>query len=41
MKFHEVSKAMDEGKKIKLKDWDERSMIQNSDVVRLGQRLLV
>ena len=21
MKFHEVSKAMDEGKKIKLKDW--------------------
>lgn len=22
MKFHEVSKAMDEGKKIKLKDWD-------------------
>lgn len=23
MKFHEVSKAMDEGKKIKLKDWDK------------------
>lgn len=22
MKFHEVSKAMDKGKKIKLKDWD-------------------
>lgn len=33
MKFHEVSKAMDEGKKIKLKDWDNAYWYKKGGII--------
>lgn len=33
MKFHEVSKAMDEGKKIKLKDWDNAYWYKKGNII--------
>lgn len=33
MKFHEVSKAMDKGKKIKLKDWDNAYWYKKGGII--------